>query len=366
MGLLDNFRKKKHNESGLLELELDDDLASEPSILDEFLEKDPYEAQRDQLTPSGLYPHEILLLDYAPSFFTDETEFPVFWRTQVGLLDMPRLLADLVDRGFLTEASIDATLESATVQILKGALKKSGLPVGGKKQELIARLRTSLSESELYALFPRRTFALTWNGIRALDEAMYIPYIGRNPVERLTIWDIHRKVKKAPEKSYRDLIWEHLEGRSAVHHGVRDYPAYRACRYRMYQFLMEENKLKRAFPYLAEVMYFDLSGAESTADPLHRYVSEKYFFPYDKSIVKLTAGNVQAMRRLQTDLNLSEEMLKALLMQFFGQFAISVHLFTPEECVAIILLELRGDTERLRQVYAIAEKRFGEQHSHLV
>jgi len=359
MGLLDNFRKKKSESDELEDIQAAS-ASSENSILDEFLEKDPYEAERSYLTPSGLYPHEVLLLDHASSYFTDETEFPTFWRTQVGLLDVPRMLADLVNRGFLMEASIDTTLGRATVQILKDALRKSALPVGGNKKELIHRLRTSLSDTDLYTLFPRRTFDLTFEGMRALDEAKYVTYLGRNPVEGLTIWTLHRKVTKEPESTYRDIIRTHLEARSEQHLFRRDYKAYRACRYRMYQFLMEEKKLKRAFPFLAEVMYYDLSGLESTSDPLYRYVSEKYFFPYDKSIVKLSAGNVNAMKKLKEDLNLSEEMLKALLLQFYGQIKLPAHLFTPEESAVIVLLELRGDTERLRQVYEIAEKRFTE------
>jgi len=351
MGLLDNFRKKKSDA-------VEQAAVIDEALLEEFLEKPPYEANQNQLTPSGLYPHEVLLLDYAASFYTDQVEFPNTWRTNMGILDVSAQLASLVDRGFLTEASIDATLEKQTVQTLKEALKKSALPVGGRKAELIERLRTSLTETDLYALFPRRHFTLTWNGIRALDEAMYIPYVGRFPVDGLTIWDIHRKMVESPEMSYRDLIWVHMEDQSVKYREAHDYADYRNLRYRMYQFLMEEKKLKRAFPFLAEVMFYDLSGVESTSDPLHRYVSEKYFFPYDKSLVKLSAGNVQAMRKLQSDLALSDEMLKALLMQFFGQLKLPAHLFTKEECVFIILEELHGNTDRLQAVYELAEKRF--------
>jgi len=361
MGLLD-FRKKKTKAAEQAELEAARLAEEESTLLDEFLEKDPYVADKQQgKTPSGLYPHEILLLDNAPSFYTDQTDFPKTWRIDLGILDMPRSLASLVDRGFLTEASIDVTLGGQTVGSLKDALRKSSLPVGGKKQELIERLRTALTEADLYILFPKRHYSLTWEGIRALDEAMYISYIGRFPIDGLTIWDMHRLVVENPETSYRDLIWNHFETLSAKYHTTQNFGAYRNLRYRMYQFLMEEKKLKRAFPLLAEVMYYDLSGVESTSDPLHRYVSEKYFFPYDKSLVRLSAGNVQAMRKLQADLNLTDEMLKALLMQFFSQFQVPAHLFTREECFVIILLELHNDTERLRQLYEMAEKRFSEQ-----
>jgi len=320
-----------------------------------------YEATDTTRTPSGLYPHEILLLDAAPGLFTDQVDFPVFWRQQYGILNLSLSLVDLVGRGFLTAASIKTTLEGQTVAALKQGLKSLGLPVGGRKAELIERLLSKVSETELGLLFPRRPFALTSSGLRALDEAMHISYIHRRPVEDMTIWSLHRQVQADPSKSYREHVWEHLETQSKLHKEAEDFAADRACRYRMYQFLMEEQKRKRAFALLSEVIYYDLSGAANGSDPLHRYISEKYFFPYDKSIVKLTATCVSAMGQLQTDLNLTEEMLKALLMQFFGQYKLPFHLFSVEECAIIVLLELRGDKERLRQSYDLAAQRFAEQ-----
>jgi len=332
--------------------------------LEAFLapKRTPPETKDRSRTASGLYPHEILILDLAATLFTDQEDFPVFWQRDYGILQMSKILASLVERGFLTEADMNATLEAATVPILKQALRTSGKPVGGKKAELIERLLCTVSEGELYALFPRRTFAPTPAGIQALNEAIHIPYLHKRPVESMTIWSLHHAVMKHPEQSYRALIWTHLEARSAAHIQAEDYAAYRACRYRMYQFYMEENRLKRAFPFLAEVMYYDLSGTEGGDDMLQRYVSEKYFFPYDRSIVKLSAVCVQAMAKLQTDLGLSEEMLRALLIQFLGQYSIPRHLFTVEECAVIILLELRSDTERLRKVYELAEARFKQKN----
>ena len=357
------WSRKKNTE--LLEdtsVPLEGAISPDQAELDALFEtpKPDYEATDATLTPSGLYPHEVLILAEASTLFIDQEEFPLFWRRDYGIFQMQKLLSTLVERRFLEEAPIALTLETATVPALKQTLRTVGKPVGGKKADLIARLLGEVSEGELYTLFPKRTFTLTAEGVKALEEAPHIPYLHKRPVEGLTIWSLHRDVLAQPEQSYRDLVWDHLHTRSGIHSEAKDYAAYRACRYRMYQFLMEETKLKRAFPYLAEVIFYDLSGVDGSADTLRRYVSEKYFFPYDTSIVKLSAISVGAMRRLQTDLGLSEEMMRALLIQFFGQLSIPDHLFTIEECAVIVLLELRGDTERLRQVYQIAETRFGQ------
>ncbi|MCL2562851.1 MAG: SAP domain-containing protein [Oscillospiraceae bacterium] len=362
-----NRRKKKdeplpEQEALALPTEIDPALQMEFETFaeDDSSEPTPRETKDTTRTASGLYPHEIVILDLAATLYTDQEEFPIFWRRDYGILQMPKLLADLVDRGFLTDAPIDVTLEAATVPALKQALKTCGKPVGGKKAELVDRLLTTVSEGELYALFPRRAFTLTPAGIKAVTEAMHIPYLHKRPVEGMTIWSLHRAVAEHPEQSYRELIRAHLEDRSRMHIEAKDYAAYRACRYRMYQFQMEESKRKRAFPFLAEVIYYDLSGVSGGTDTLHRYVSEKYFFPYDQSIVRIPANCVKAMGKLQADLGLSEEMLRALLIQFLGQLSIPFHLFTVEECAVIVLLELRGDTEKLRKVYELAETRFSQ------
>ena len=359
MGLLDRLKKRNlGSDSGKFEdgpVEGFVESAPEEELSSFFLQIDD-----ETLTPSGLYPHEVLILDQASSFYTDQGDFPSFWRQRYGILHMPLSLSLLVSRGLLAEASLEAAMERTTVVGLRAVLKANGLRVGGKKAELIARLFENLSPERLDVHFPRRSFVLTEAGIQALGEAPYIPYLHTFPVEGLTIWDLHRQVLANPGKPYRELILAHLEEASQAGLEGGDYAAYRALRYRMYQFFMEENKLKKAFPFLSEVIYCDLSGAASGFDPLYRYISEKYFFPYDTSSLRLSAGVIRAMGRLQEDLHLSEEMLGSLLLQFFQRCSLPFHLFSKKECAIIVVLELRGDTERLRQLYQMAESRFGK------
>ena len=356
MGILDFLKRKDNTEpdqQGQAQHEISPELQA-------FLEPGPYEATQAGLTSDGLYPHELLLLSFAPSLYTDQQEFPALLKQQYGMLDVPKLLLGLVERGFLEAATLEATLEGETVANLKKALKACGLPVGGRKTELIGRIATQMSDTDLVTHFPRRAFALTETGKQAMAEAQYIPYIHRRPVEGLTIWEMHRLAQNNPGVPYRELIFAYMERRSKAHLKAKNYNAYRAMRYRMYQFMLEENRLKKAFPLLTETLYYDLSGMDSEQDPVYQFVSEKYFFPYDKSIVKLSAIVVNGMAKLQTDLNLTEGMLRALLLQFFSQYDLPFHLFTKEECAVIVLLELRGDKDRLRQVYELAEARFGK------
>ena len=361
MGLLDRLKKRNtlsnREKTALSDVNaVSEEITTEPGL---FWRP---EMEDKSLSPSGLYPHEILLLDQAPGFYTDQLDFPAFWRQRYGILHMPLSLSMLMGRGFLETASLETALEGATVITLREVLKLNRLPMGGKKAELITRLLENLPRERVGRHFPRRHFVLTETGLRARDEALHIPYIHRSPVEGLTIWSLHRLVIQNPDKTYRELVFAYLEERSKTLLQEAQYTAYRAVRYRMYQFFMEENKLKKAFPLLAEVIYSDLSGVMSGFDPLYRYISEKYFFPYDRSSLRLSTGIIRAMGHLKQELELTEEMLGVLLMQFFQQFPLPFHIFTQEECAAIVVLELRGDRGRLRQVYQLAETRFGKGH----
>lgn len=314
----------------------------------------------EELTAANLYPHEILLLDLAPAYYTDQQEFPKFWRTQYKVMHVFERLEQLAARGFLSVATLEETLAERTMAVLKNALRQLKLPVSGRKRELIARLLDCPDRAQLEEIFPRRTYMLSETGQAARDMAAYIPYLHHNPAEGLTIWSLHRLVSAYSERNFRELIWAHLEGVAKQHQKAEDFAALRAVRYRMYQLLMEDKRMKKAFVHLAETIYLDLSGMANGCDPLYRYISEKYFFPYKSSIVRLPVGIVAGMEQLRSGLQLSDEMLRALLVQFFRQFSVPFHLFTPEECAVIVLLELHGDKDRLTWVYELAKERFNQ------
>lgn len=49
----------------------------------------------------GLFPHEILVLEYAPSFYTEGNSFQGFWWYSYGVRDVQGVLTSLAERGFL-------------------------------------------------------------------------------------------------------------------------------------------------------------------------------------------------------------------------------------------------------------------------
>ncbi len=110
---------------------------------------------------AGLYPHEVLLLSYAPRYCTTGNAYPGFWWYHYGVKDLDAKLRSLLERGFLEVGSLRAALERETVAGLKELLKANQLKVSGKKAELLQRLLDGVPEEELKKRLTEYGYALT-------------------------------------------------------------------------------------------------------------------------------------------------------------------------------------------------------------
>lgn len=310
----------------------------------------------------GLYPHEILVLDYAESFFTDQESFQGFWWYRYGVKDVQYCLRNLVERGFIKIGDLQNAIKIETTTVLKNELKNHGLKVSGKKEELVQRLLAEVSHEELNLIFSKRTYQLTELGNQALEEEDYIPYIHRHAIEDLDIWSLNKIMYKSSSISYRDKIWEYLNKHSMKYFSVGDFGLYRNCRYHMYLFLLEEKKVMDAVGMLAEVVFYDLSGLNNNYNPEYLYISAKHFFPYKESSVTMAPGIINAVIQCQKDLNLSDEELKLVLLDRMKVLSVPMHLFTPEECVDILFMENCKDIDALTRIYAKAKQRFKQNY----
>ena len=60
---------------------------------------------------NGLYPHEILMLDYASSYKTSGNSFQNFWKWNYSVLDPQRILDSLFERGFICRGDAASALK---------------------------------------------------------------------------------------------------------------------------------------------------------------------------------------------------------------------------------------------------------------
>lgn len=315
-------------------------------------------------TKRGLYPHEILMLDYAHIYSTDlsHQQFYAFWYYEYSVEHPEDVLKSLEERGFIRPGDLRSAIEKQTVPVIKNELKAIGQKVSGKKADLIDRLLSNASTEELEKKFSIRFYELTELGKQELEENQYIPYLHR--CKYMSIWEMNDRInhKNPQHLGYRDLIWQFFNEESYRHINDGDMGLYRNTRLCMYNFLFEEKKYELAFKLLCEVIAYDLSGMSnnefSDLDEKFRLeLTLKHDFPYSKSNATLPPAIKQWLANLQGRLELSDETLRERLFQQFESINLYRRIFTNAECVNIVIAELNDDTFTLTTIYHKAETR---------
>lgn len=323
-------------------------------------------------TPSkrGLYPHEILMLHFAPKYkINNDNFFPDFWYGQYSVTDPQSVLNSLFNRGFIEAGDLRSTLEKLKIPEIKSELKALNEKTTGRKAELIDRLLEVADHDILGKKYPDRYYRLTPDGQQELDDNPYVFYLNRHGY--MTIWEMNYALNhEFKGYTYRDVLWDLFNRQSGEHFRNYDFGLYRNIRMSMYQFLMEENKPKRAFKFLCEVVIYDLSYTSNgmsyffeceATDPqsyLFFYESDtRHIAPYEESVFILPPYIIGCLADMQTKLGLSDEDFREALLQNFENYTHPLRVFTNEECADIVLAEINQAQESLEAIYSIADKR---------
>lgn len=341
-------------------------VATDQSVAKRSNQRDvvPVKKMIKQMKPNeaGLYPHEILLLSYAPTYYLEDKSYPKFWWYRYGVKNVDKYLKSLKKKGFLKVGSIEAAIKNETEENLEEVLRAHNLETSGEKSMLVQRLVEGVPTEKLNTLFPDRTYELSDLGEKVLAAEAHIPYIHRHSIEDLNIWTLNEKVKENPGYSYRDIVWEFMNKKSLKHYKHSEFGKYRNCRLKMAEFLEEEDKDDSAFIYLAEVVRIDLSGVSNgfSMDYLETYADS--FFPYNKSRASMPPKITDDIRAYQEDKDLSDKELRFKLIALMNRLQLPFSLFTVEEAADIVVMEIHGDREGLERMYRKAQERFEREY----
>lgn len=316
----------------------------------------------------GLYPHEILMLHYAPRYKTSGNNFQSFWYWDYSVADPQSILNSLAEKGFLSVGGIELTLEDLKLPQIKEELKSIGQKVTGKKADLIDRLIQNGDLDKLSQKYPDRHYILTAKGEQELKENKYVPYLHNHGY--MSIWEMNRKLADS-KLSFRDILWGDFNRRSVIHFQNYDFGLYRNIRLSMYHFLMEENRTETAFRMLCEVLLYDLNALDSTSrsffdcetkDP-KSFFQEYYpiilerFFPYRENDLNIPPAVLNWLAKMQSSLNLSDEEYRKALLDEFQEISLIRRIFTNEECADIVIARIHQDHDALKKIYKNAESR---------
>ena len=178
--------------------------------------------EKSHPSSNGLYPHEILVLLYAPRFFLWDNYFQCFWE-EYYVTDVQSILDSLMKRSFIEIGDLASILETRTCKELKEELKSQKIKSTGKKNELIDRLLSYGDIQKLDKKFSRKNYKLTKKGIDELSENTYVKYYHQknNSGEIIHFYD-NSKVVEMDEKSL-DNLEQKLQKNIQLSNKERDY-----------------------------------------------------------------------------------------------------------------------------------------------
>ena len=316
---------------------------------------------------NGLYPHEILMLDYASSYKTSGNSFQNFWKWNYSVLAPQSVLDSLFERGFICRGNAASALKRFVVADLKALLTQKGAKASGKKEELISRILETYSTEELEETIPDRNYALTELGEQELKENEYVPYLHRH--HYMSVWEMNIMLhtNNPSHLRYRDIIWRELNKQSGEHFQNFDFGLYRNTRLSMHDFLVEEQKFKTAFHLLCEVISFDLSGLGNGDKPMPNndvFRQVKYesrmvnlLTTEDKKEVTVPPGIIGYFERLYKEIGMTPDEFIQYTYEQFAEIHIHDRVFSEGECANIILSEIGLEERKMPNSRKVAEQR---------
>ena len=367
MGIFDFFKKNRTNNE--MRENINVSVKVETNIIGRNEEIVPLEYYIKNAIQSkqGLYPHEILMLEYSTKFKTSNNDFQKFWYYDYSITDPQKILDSLDRRGFIEKGDLKSALDKIKLSEIKEELKSIDQKVTGKKEELIDRLLEYGDINSLNKKYSERYYVLTSLGEQELKENEYVSYLHRN--KYMTIWEMNKRITQT-HYSYRDILWGYFNDQSIQHFGNYDFGLYRNTRLNMVNFLMEENKINDAFCRLCEVAAVDLSGLGNSEKYLFEQEKEgtefflnfykehlEYFLANDELSVIIAPGIVRYFIDMKDKLEMNDIEYRESILNELNKICLPRNIFTVDERVDVLMAYLSNDKAVLGEICKKAKKR---------
>lgn len=169
------------------------------------------------ISRNGLYVAEILLLQYVSygTYPHPKNGYSAFWWFEYGIRNVGAKLQSLEERGFIRISTPIESISSLTTPQIKEILKAHNLPLSGKKDDLVQRIKENLTDNDVSDYISERKYALTDLGKNELSENEYVPIMHKSPDKTdensmfgpaFNVWEVNRRLAKNPD--WRAIIEE--------------------------------------------------------------------------------------------------------------------------------------------------------------
>lgn len=221
-------------------------------------------APADEKTAKSDYAKAVFLWgNQKPGKIKKRNEYPSYIFYECGIQDGARYYENMIREGYLVPSSPQEKLSGLKVDELKEILSSQGLPVTGKKNDLIERIANNVSTEELASIMSEETYSLSDIGKKFLEDNNDYVLLHTHKNWGIDWKEFDSEKMKCPGKSFYDVCWGIFNKRLLEENvqrilGRNEY-------LNMHQLLMEEKRYKDALDHLLRVLYIDLSGYNANA-----------------------------------------------------------------------------------------------------
>ncbi|ARI78228.1 SAP domain-containing protein [Halobacillus mangrovi] len=316
--------------------------------------KDIKEVSTEKLS-NGLFPGEVILIDWI-SGKPQNVRIPRFFYERYGV-NAEESLKKLVKEGYLTEGTPFDSLVSLTIPELKELLRTKQLKVGGKKAELISRIREHFTEEEVKSLVgDNPVLTIAPKGEATLNEFYYIVPAHRHPSSdgAYNVASAIRHVKKfdynPPNGDISFTLIHEQVGKHAIN---RKYGLMRNSIRCLAEQLERENRYDDALFHYLRVFISEASGMwNGNRLSLVRNLLIDWFPSY------------KPVKGLAERLEMSDKELRDMFDYTWGRTRgeLSYHYLTKDECYRCLQLAMEKNEKELENLYNHAYERLKAEH----
>lgn len=182
-------------------------------------------------------------------------DYARYFNYRYGVYDPINYHKRVIAEGYLCEAAPNIALSHLKVNELKSILEGAGLPAGGRKDALIARVIEGVN---LASLNLDRYYIPSKMGEDHLKKYGFVLDLPRYNIS----WEEFDEFKKAYPDNYKpnDLIWQMLNSQFNESNSSRSFGSARNTLFDMGKFLEDEGKLTDALFRYVLVLYYDTNG----------------------------------------------------------------------------------------------------------
>ena len=308
----------------------------------------------------GLYPPEILMLDYAPHYKSNEDSFQQFWGWY-AVEDPLQLLHSLEERGFLENAGLETTLNKLTIPEIKELLRSYNLRRTGAKAVLIQNLLDGVARSTLEGLFPYHWYRLTDAGRQELEENEYILFMHRSRLYDPDIWGLNRLTGDAPAE-YMSRLKQYYVQKAKTEFEQWHFDQSFLALHGLAQLVQQEGSLESAFDLYAKYLYLMASNVSS----LSAYFSVEQWDEFVKfsdiafsPSSALAPGIIDEMLKIKEALHWPDDEFVRRIALALDNVDLPRSLFEKGDFVELAAAVALGDTTRSEEVFERAKEKFG-------